>query len=107
MIYLAAPYTDEDPEVVEQRMLAVTEKLAELNSKGRMAHCPLLMHFCLNKKHSLPGDYEFWKNFCLHFLEASNELYVLCLPGWDVSKGVIDEVSYAIRNNMPITCIKP
>jgi hypothetical protein len=107
VIYLAAPYTDKDPEVVEQRILAVTERLAELNSKGYKTHSPLLMHFCLNRGYELPGDYEFWKDFCTHFLKNSSELQVLCLPGWEESAGVLDEISYAIRNNIPVVFVKP
>jgi hypothetical protein len=107
IIYLAAPYGHSDPAVIETRMSAVTRHLAELAAEGKVAFSPLLMHFCLNSGIDLPGDYEFWKNFCLTMLRKSDILLVLALPGWEESVGVLDEIEFAKAFNIPIEYSAP
>jgi hypothetical protein len=101
MIYLAAPYNSNDPEVVEARMKRVLKHLATLNSQGNEAFSPLLMHFCLTEG-DLPTDYSFWRGFCRFFLRVSDELQVLTLPGWEDSPGVCDEIQYAGELGVPV-----
>lgn len=102
LIYVAAPYNDPDPTVVQRRMDTVTYELAVLASKGSVAFSPLLMHFCLNTGIELPSDYKFWENFCLTMLSKSDALVVLTLPGWAESSGVQSEISFAKGRDIPI-----
>ncbi len=50
----------------------------------------------------MPSDWVFWKNFCLSFLECSEEMIVYKLEGWDKSTGVLDEIEIAKSMNIPI-----
>jgi hypothetical protein len=102
LIYVAAPYNDPDPTVVQRRMDTVTYELAVLALKGSVAFSPLLMHFCLNTGIELPSDYKFWENFCLTMLSKSDVLVVLTLPGWAESSGVQSEISFAKGRDIPI-----
>lgn len=103
LIYLAAPYNDPDPEVVQGRMTIVTYELARLASEGSVAFSPLLMHYCLNAGIELPSDYKFWKNYCLTMLRKSDKLYVLTLPGWENSPGVQSEIRAASEWGIPLS----
>lgn len=107
LIYLAAPYGHPDPSVTEARMGAVTRELAELVAKGHTAFSLLLMHFCLNSGVDLPGDYGFWRNYCLTILAKSDILRVLTLPGWYESPGVSDEINFARENRIPVEFSDP
>lgn len=102
MIYLAAPYGHEDSRVVEIRMASVTKQLAVYAKEGKVATSPLLMHFCLNSGIDLPGDFDFWKDYCFGILEKSDEVHVLCLEGWNTSVGVIAEVYKALELGIPV-----
>jgi hypothetical protein len=107
LIYVAAPYNDPDPVIVQRRMETVTYELAVLASKGSVAFSPLLMHFCLNTGIELPSDYNFWENFCLTMLSKSDALVVLTLPGWVGSSGVQSEISFAKDIDIPISYQTP
>jgi hypothetical protein len=107
LIYLAAPYSDTDPAIVQTRMDAVTYELADLASNGLVAFSPLLMHFCLDRGVELPSDYKFWRTYCLTMLGKSDQLIVLQLPGWQESPGVQDEISFARDQDIPIFYIDP
>jgi hypothetical protein len=106
MIYLAAPYNDVDPEVVEGRMKIVNKQLASLNMAGKMAFSPLMLHYCL-KENELPSSYLFWRNYCRAFIEMCKEVHVLTLPGWNLSEGVRDEIEFATELGIPVIYIKP
>jgi hypothetical protein len=67
-----------------------------------IAHChPLAM------AGGLPGDWEFWKRYCLATLTPCRQLWVLKLPGWEDSKGIAGEVQEATRQGKPIYYLEP
>jgi hypothetical protein len=43
----------------------------------------------------LPKDFQFWRECCLGMLRRCGELWVLCLPGWKESEGVMAEIKEA------------
>lgn len=106
LVYVAAPYSHSNPDIVQGRMDAVERHLAQLSAKGVVSFSPLLMHYCLGKGIELPGDYGFWRNHCLTLLSKSDILDVLMLPGWNASEGVADEISFAKANGIVVrfTC---
>lgn len=101
MIYVAGPYYDKDPAVIEKRMDAVYAFLAALTAQGKRAVTPMLMHEVV-KRYELPNNYEFWGEYSKELLYQCTELYVLCLPGWTKSGGLADEMEFAKKRNMPI-----
>ena len=106
MIYVAAPYNNEDPKVVDQRMRAVNKYLSDLNMKGRMAFSPLMLHYCLIEN-GLPTSYTFWRDYCRSFLTRCDEVHVLTLSGWKNSAGVVDEIEFSTELGLPITYVDP
>ena len=106
LVYVAAPYTHSNPNIVQSRMGALERHLAELSAKGEVSFSPLLMHYCLGKGVELPGDYGFWRNHCLTLLSKSDILDVLMLPGWNASEGVADEIGFAKAKGITVrfTC---
>jgi hypothetical protein len=94
-IYLASPYSHENPEVVEGRYRDVLRITSELMNKHRLhIFSPIINCHELAKVHTLPGDFAFWKEYNQAILEFADELYVLKLLGWEQSKGIKGEMLY-------------
>lgn len=103
IIYLASPYSHPDDKVREENYRKVAKLAAKMTSEGHIVMSPIayghnLLEFC-----EIPSDWEFWRNFCIAFLEKCDELIVYKMPGWDLSKGVYEEIEFAKSNNIKIT----
>jgi len=105
IIYLATPYTHKSKDVVEQRYILTANKCAELISEGNVVISPIFYGHNLLKFRDMPGDWEFWKNFCESFLYKSDELWVYKIEGWDQSTGLQSEIDLAKKLNIPIRYI--
>ncbi|NDD98325.1 MAG: DUF1937 family protein, partial [Actinobacteria bacterium] len=46
----------------------------------------------------MDADWETWKSFCLTFLKKSDEIWVYKMDGWNRSRGVAEEIEFAIKN---------
>lgn len=95
MIYLASPYTHPDTEIVAQRYNETMRVNASLLAAGRFVYSPIVHCHAMANAHTLPTEYEFWKNFNYHMIECSNAVYFLLLPEWQNSKGMFGELTYA------------
>jgi nucleoside 2-deoxyribosyltransferase len=102
-LYLASPYSSDDKRTMEKRYQKANEQAAKLMKEGFIVFSPL--------SHSHPiaqcipetqVDHEFWLRQDLPFLAWSDILFVLCLPGWEQSKGVLAEIDEAHRLNIPV-----
>jgi hypothetical protein len=104
MIYIAAPYGHEDPNVVDGRMTMVYAVMASLMRKG--VHCvtPLFMHEVV-VRHQLDGSFAFWEEYCFDILQRCDKMVVLKLQGWDVSRGVQAEIKFCEEHNIPVEYI--
>jgi len=106
-IYLACPYSHENEKVREKRVEMATKAAAKLMEDGHQVFSPITHTHPISKytnKH--PCDNDFWMVQDLWILVACNEIYVLCLDGWEFSKGVEEEVKVAYRLNKKITYLK-
>lgn len=101
MMYLAAPYSDPDPERVARRMERVTLIDGILLLKGLVTVSPLAKHYGLAQT-QLPSDWEFWKQYSETLLARCDVLGVITMDGWDTSSGVQGEIAFARENNIPI-----
>jgi hypothetical protein len=104
MIYLAAPYSHPDPDVVQARIETIYYTIAQYVSLGKHITTPMFMHEVVTR-YKLPSDYEFWEQYCLGMLVTCDKMVVLKLEGWDTSRGVIAEVAFCERHNIPIVYI--
>ena len=107
MIYLASPYSDPDPLVMEQRFDAVCRKAGELMNTGLVIYSPIAHCHPIAVRVGLPRDWAFWKTFDTVMLKGATAFYILRLPGWDTSKGVKAEREIAESMGVPVTEIDP
>jgi len=91
-IYLAAPYSHPDKKIREWRVEQVNRKAADLMMQGYLVFSPLSHSKEIEKYCKAdPCDHDFWIEQCLWILSGCDEFHVLCLPGWEDSKGVKEE----------------
>jgi hypothetical protein len=55
---------------------------------------------------SMPNGWAWWMEQVLPWLHASDECYVLQIPGWATSNGVLDEMHRAACANKPVRFIE-
>lgn len=101
MIYLASPYSDPDPAVRKARYEAALRVTGEMIQAGDKVFAPVVYSHQLAES-GLRGDWEFWRDFDLAFLERCESFYVLALPGWRESRGVRAEAGYARMIGRPL-----
>ena len=102
IIYLAAPYSHKDKAVMQDRFEWVSAVCAELMKKGYVVFSPITYSHQLSIDHSLPCNWEFWKNIDETFLKVCDGMLVLTLDGWEESVGLKAEVELAIKKAIPI-----
>jgi len=98
MIYLASPYTDPDPKVMQMRYEMVCEACAGLANKKRVVFSPVAHWHPIAIKYDLPRDYKFWEIQNYGVISCCFRFYVLTLNGWDTSIGIKYEVEYAEKH---------
>ncbi len=94
MIYLASPYSSNDPAVQQQRFDAVCQVASNLMQRGFFIFSPIC-HSHPIAQFGLPTDWAFWEKYDKKFLAMCDELWVLMLDGWGQSKGVLAEMNLA------------
>lgn len=101
MIYLAAPYTHPDPEVVKQRIEAFYKKQVQLIHKGHYVVSPLdKIHMATI--HQIKTNWDWWKEYSAELMDRCDTVYILMLDGWEESIGVQEEIKLAISMKKPI-----
>jgi hypothetical protein len=104
LIFISSPYNNPEPNVMERNFMDVLLFSSYISSQdGVVGFSPIVYGHTLLKVKELPTDWDYWKNFCLTFLDRADELIVYMLPGWEESKGVKEEIEYAKSKNLKIT----
>lgn len=103
LIYLAVPYTHPNPDVQQLRFEQVTAVAADIMKAGHYVFSPVTHCHPIAKLGTLPTDWTFWKGFDVRMLTLCDELVVLCLPGWQESRGIWEERQLATTLNIPIS----
>lgn len=112
-IYLAAPYSP--PKTLFWKLFGfilrwwrvwrVDKKAAELMMQGNLVFSPLSHSHPISKHCDVdPTDQEFWLRQDLWVLDICDEMHILCLDGWDKSKGIGIEIEYAKSKGVEIVC---
>ena len=94
MIYLASPYTSSEPGMPLYRFQCTEYHTAKFMKLGFPIFSPIVHCHELAKKYGMPTTFEYWWKYNEAFLRAAEELWVLCLPGWDKSMGVLREIEW-------------
>ncbi len=104
IIYLASPYSHPDAQVMQARCKAAQKAAAKLMQDGNtvispIAHSHGVADFLPDE---LRLDNDFWMEQDLPLLAHCDELLVLCLEGWEASKGIKQEIAFASKRGIPI-----
>lgn len=106
LVYLAAPYTHKDPNVIEERMRQFYAVDAHLISQGIFTVSPLLKDPIV-QQYDIPGTWDYWKNYSHALLSVCNKMIVITIDGWEESVGVQAEIEIATNLNIPIEYMSP
>lgn len=107
LIYLASPFRHADPNVQRRRILIVNHVAAQLFLQGHCVFSPLTHNTPLIDLIDDQVAPEHWLQFDLRILRCCDQLLVLKLEGWDVSRGVQREIAFAREHNIPIEEMNP
>jgi hypothetical protein len=102
MIYVASPYSDPDKAVQLGRYLETLHVVAQLMAQRLPVFSPIVHCHEVALRYDLPGDAAYWQEYNTSFLRKAVAIYIILLPGWDVSKGVAQEAALAEHLNIPI-----
>lgn len=100
--YLASPYSHPDPEVREQRAIAVNDFSGKLLAAGVHVYATIWMTHRAAVHHDLPKDHLFWLAFNKAFIDPSAGIIVCDIPGWQDSKGCQQEIEYCKSISKPL-----
>ena len=94
-IYLACPYSHNNPEVELTRFRAANKVAADIMCQGHVVFSPISHSHSIHIQCSLPGNWEFWLKQDTAFIEWCDEVWVMKLDGWTTSKGIKKECEIA------------
>ena len=102
-VYLACPYSHIDKSVREHRVERVNKKAAELMMSGYLVFSPLSHSHPISEHCDVdPCDNGFWLRQDLWILKFCDELHILCIDGWEESRGIKIEIKEAINIGMEV-----
>jgi Domain of unknown function (DUF1937) len=107
MIYIASPYTSKDPTIMTYRYMKVREFTAEGLKEGFILYSPIVHCHPMAEAHNMPRDFQFWSDYNIQMISASKEVIILQLPGWEESRGIVEEISYCKSAEIPILSWTP
>ena len=90
LAYIMSPYTNPDPEVMEQRYDLVQhyEQLLTVKFPDALFYSPITHFHPIAIAHNLPRDIEYWRNKNACMIHRSQLGIVLRNAGWITSKGI-------------------
>ena len=107
MIYLASPYSHEDPAVQNRRFRVVCRVAARLMRQGHQVFSPIAHSHPIAESGGLPGDWAFWEAYDHTMMDACKELWVVMMDGWATSRGIMAEVGYMQAAGKQVAYIRP
>ena len=106
-IYLASPYSDDDPEVERKRFESVCKIAASLISEGCLVFCPIAHSHPIHIHGDMRTDSGYWAKLNESWLDWCDELWIANMPNWHQSKGIRREMKYAKKIGKKIEITKP
>jgi len=105
MIYIASPYSHVLRTRREERFYKVLEYTNRLIQQDKIAFSAIVYGHPFADRLHAPINFEYWRSLNHHMIFVASEVHVLMLEGWDISKGVADEIAYAEEIGKPITYV--
>lgn len=106
-IYVASPYSHKDMFVRRERFEAVVDFVVKQHALGEVCFSPIIHGHHITLRGNLPYDAEFWRRHNTVMLMNCSKVWVLQLSGVEESRGVGQEVAFAVVNKIPVEFIKP
>ncbi len=103
MIYVACPYWDPVEVVRDERRAAAARYCRELFRRGLHFYNPLA-HSAEYKKSTTKEGY--WLEHGRKMVNICTEMHVLCIDGWQQSRGVAGEIEAAKAAGFPVVYIE-
>lgn len=99
LIYLASPYSHNDPDIRQQRYEKVLQITAKMILKwGLIVYSPIVHNHHVALLHENRNEhvaFEFWEKFDTKMISRCDELWVYTIEGWNTSIGVNKEMKIA------------
>lgn len=103
LIYLAAPYTHDDTKVRLSRVSKVKKATVKLFNSGFTVFSPISYTHQFEKLIAPRlRTHGFWMRQDIAVLRHCNVVAVLTLDGWELSRGVAEEIQLAKELHIPI-----
>lgn len=106
-IYLASPYSHPDSEVRHGRYRAAEMAVHWLLTHRLWVYSPIVHSHNLAENYELPKGIDFWFPFDQAMIRSALAVWVLQIQGYVESKGIHDELEFALSLNIPIGYIRP
>ena len=96
-IYLAGPYSHENPDVMKDRAFALTKAAGQLTLRDYLVYSPITHAITIvDMFPEMPHSFEFWKELDISMIrDWADEVWILNIRGWDTSIGVEAEINFA------------
>lgn len=109
LIYLAGPYTHEDPKVEATRFKMLSKVAGHLlnHNDDILVFSPISHGYPISKYGKVSGLSEKWQDFNLKMLHQCDELWIVDIEGWEKSKGTKTEIAFAKLNDKKIRMVTP
>lgn len=104
--YLATPYT-RYPQGMDAAARHAAIIAAELMTKGVKLFCPIVHSHEIAKVYPGHNVHEFWMSVDRPFMAAARALIVATMDGWDVSRGVLEEIAEFEKMGKPVYLFDP
>lgn len=105
MIYLASPYSHRSVSVRRERhRAAVHAAIAIMAATGDAVFSPIAHSHYIHEWSGgkIGGDWEQWAAFDRTVIRACDAMYLLMIPGWERSSGIMQERAIALERGIPI-----
>ena len=106
-IYLAGPYTHDDPMVREYRYHILLKAEAHLLRQNYAVISPINMCHELGKIYGFNYGYDYWQSRDRTLITKCDKVVVITEPGYKTSVGVTDEIFFAETQNIPVEYLAP
>lgn len=107
MIYLASPYSHEDPAVREQRYREAAAYVAASIHEGLAVFSPIVYTHNWYEEHGFGFEAWQWITFNEHMMKACDRIVVLRSEGFEKSTGVRAEIRYFVDRGISVLYCNP
>ena len=102
-IYLASPYSHDDPKIRHKRFKDVAIASAMLMEHGYVVYSPIVHSHVIAEYLDNALDHEFWLTQDASHIATCHQLEIFMLEGWKESFGVTWEIGFSNGLNIPVT----